>query len=359
MKLLVCHPGADWATADVHEGYVEAFKALGHEVGVYNLSVRLDRAENWLLYNWRRAGRPDPKPTPADTIYQASNDLVPAALRGNADWVVIITGAYLHPDALILLRRAGVKTALILTESPYEDALQRRVVPLADVVFTNERTSVAQLRAENPNVYYLPHAYDPAKHSTTPPEYEPLVPAHDVVFVGTGFQERLDVLSAVDWTGIDLGLYGTYELMGSRSKLRQYLRGGLLDNRAAAAFYRRAKIGLNLYRQSVKYSRRAERITDAESMNPRALELAACGVFTISDHRAEVEEVFGDLVPTFSDPAELERLIRDWLADAEGRQQAAHALPARVARSSYTDRATRVADFLDACGREIAETRSA
>lgn len=353
MRFLVCHPGADWATADVHDGYVSALTALGHEVGVYNLSLRMSRADSWLKYNWRKAGRPDPRPTAGDVVYNASEGILAPALRGQVDWVLVITGAYLHPDALVLLKRAGVRTALLLTESPYEDGHQMGVAPAVDVVFTNERTSVSRLRFVNPNVYYLPPAFDPAKHSPTPPAAEPRVLQHDVVFVGTGFAERLELLAEVDWTGIDLGLYGTYELMGSRSRLRRHLRGGVVNNAVTAALYRRAKVGLNLYRESTKYSKHAPRITGAESMNPRAVELAACGVFTLSGYRREADEVFGDLVPTFGSPKELGELTRYYLAHPEERRERAAALPAKVARSTYAHRAGQLARFLGDCGREL------
>ena len=345
MRLLIVHPGADWSVSDLFDGYAAAFRTLGHDVGVYNLSARIEVAHGWLHYCWRKAGRAETRPGPVETIYRASLDVVNAALIGDVDWVFVISGMYLHPDALIMLRRAGRRVALLLTESPYEDDRQIRVARLADVVFTNERTSVQGLRAVNPNVYYLPHAYDPRKHRPTA-ETDDDVPAHDVVFVGTGFQERLDILGAVDWAGIDLGLYGTYELMGSRSKLRQFVRGKVVSNEFAAALYRRAKIGLNLYRQSVHYHRDSPRITTAESVNPRALELAACGVFTISDYRPEVEEVFGGLVPTFTTPQQLQKLLSFWLADETGRQTLASGLPGRVARSAFYHRAKSISDLL-------------
>ena len=318
MRILIVHPGADWSVSDLFDGYYAAFRSLGHDVGVYNLSARIEVAHGWLQYCWRKAGRQEAKPGAVDTIYRASLDVVNSALIGDVDWVFVISGMYLHPDALIMLRRAGRRVALLLTESPYEDDRQIRVARLADVVFTNERTSVRSLAAVNPNVYYLPHAYDPKRHRPNV-QTDDDVPAHDVVFVGTGFQERLDVLGAIDWSGIDLGLYGTYELMGSRSKLRQYVRGKVVSNEYAAALYRRAKIGLNLYRQSIHYHRESPRITTAESVNPRALELAACAAFTISDARPEVAEVFGSLVPTFTTPEQLQKLLSFWLADETGR----------------------------------------
>lgn len=349
LKILAVHPGADWSTADVFDGYVSALKTIGHTVGVFNLHVRLGRAHEWLQFNWRRAGRPDPRPHQGDAVYLAGSDVVAAALRGDVDWVLAFTCSYLHPDLLIMLKRAGRRIALVLTESPYEDDVQAKVLPYADVAFTNERTSVEALRRANPNVVYLPASFDPERHHVPSAEEKAamtLVPKHDVVFVGTGFQERLDLLSAVDWTGIDLGLYGTYELLGSRSKLREYIRGGVVANGYTQALYSQAKIGLNLYRQSMSYARNAPRRATAESMNPRALELAACGVFTLSDRRPEAAEAFGDLVPTFDGPAELEGLVRQWLADDAGRSGIARQLPAKVARATFYRRAEHVAALL-------------
>lgn len=348
LKLLVVHPGADWSTADVFNGYADAFRSLGHTVGTFNLHVRIARAGEWLQWNWRKAGKPAERPNEADTLYLAGSDLIAASLRGDVDWVVVYTGAYLHPDLLVMLKRAGRRIAMILTESPHEDDAQERVIPLADVVWTNERASVNRLRRANPNVLYLPTSYDPLRHypGLTIADAQADVEQHDVVFVGTGFQERLDVLAAVDWNGIDLGLYGSYELMGSRSRLRQYVRQGPINNVLTAILYRRAKIGLNLYRRSISYGRAAIRLPPGESLNPRAVELAACGVFTISDRRAESAEVFGDLVPTFETPDELAALVRGWLADERARKANAGLLPARVATWTFRRRAEHIAAFL-------------
>jgi spore maturation protein CgeB len=168
------------------------------------------------------------------------------------------------------------------------------------------------------------------------------VPSHDVVFVGTCFQERIELLSSVDWTGIDLGLYGSWDELGSRSKLRKYVRGEETNNLLTAALYRKAKVGLNLYRQSKGFGRNAPRIESAESLNPRAYELAACGAFHISDYRAEVIEVFGDLVPTFTDTESLEQQIRFWLRPDAYRGPIAKQLPGAVKGQDWHSRARRV-----------------
>jgi len=346
MRLLLCSAGADFSTKDVENGYRAALKAQGHQIIEYNLSRRIDVSRQFLTMVWRKGMRKlgEPQPNDADAYYHASIGVLERALRFDVDWVIAVSAMYLHPDILIMLRRAGKRIAVLFTESPYEDEQQAKVAPLCDVVFTCERTS-----ARRYGWVYLPHAYDPAKHR--PLEPDPAIPAHDVVFVGTGFQERIELLSAVNWDGIDLGLYGTWMLMGSRSKLRKYLRGSPVNNEYAVGLYRRAKIGLNLYRTSKGFGYRAPRIMDAESLNPRALELAACGVFQISDYRQEVEEVFDDSVATFSTAQGLEDWMRHYLGEPALCSEMARAAAGSVAGHTFAARAQQVIGELERASR--------
>jgi spore maturation protein CgeB len=351
--MLLVHPGASISTADVYRGYRDALAAQGHELREYLLDARIDEAGAFLTRRYRKAGLP--KPSAKLIIGKACADIVGHALYHAVDWVVVFSAMYCDPDMLVMLRRAGVRTALVFSESPYDDEPQSRVAPVADVVFTNERASVPVLRRANPNTHYLPHACDPGRHRPGGAGEGAGTPGHDVVFVGTLFRERIELLSAVDWSGIDLGLYGSFTLLGSRSKLRRHIRGGYVDNATTAALYRRAKIGLNLYRTSCGFGRDAPRIAagQAESLNPRAYELAACGAFHLSDQRAEVEEIFNTphaLVPTFSNAGELGRLVRFYLNPAceSGRRDMARRLPARVAAHTYAARAEQLVSALRA-----------
>lgn len=343
MRILLVHPGASFSIQDVYTGIHDALATAGHELVIYQLDARINHSARFLKSAWRNARRVHPEiehPTGADVVYLAGQGILERALRHQVDWVLVVSGMYLMPDWLILLQRAGVRVGVMLTESPYDDERQARILPYVDVAWTNERSSVARLRAINPNVFYLRHAFDPARHY--PSEPDPSVAAHDVVFVGTAFEERVELLAGVDWDGIDLGLYGSFEILGSRHHLRRYLRAATIPNSQSVALYRRAKIGLNLYRTSMGFGRGAPRIQHAESLNPRALELAACGVFTLSDARAEVAETFGPLVPTFSTATELEDLIRFYLAHEPERRRLAAGLPGAVAGWTFAARAEQI-----------------
>ncbi len=76
---------------------------------------------------------------------------------------------------------------------------------------------------------------------------------------------------------------------------------------------------------------------DAESLNPRAYELAACGVLQVSDPRAELRERFHAAVPTYETAVELEQVVRYYLAHPEERAQAA-ALAQRLVQGETFDR---------------------
>ena len=347
MRLLLVHPGASWATADVALGLHDGLRYHGAQVVNFRLDQRIGFAHRTLHVMWRQkskaavaAGEPVlTKPTRADVLYQAGIGALEMALREKVDAVVIVSGMLLHPDVVIMMKRAHLRVVVLFTESPYD--LEKELVFAArvDGCWTNERTSVAAFRAVNPSAGYAPHGWHPERHTVTATEADTTAAAHDVVFVGTGFTERAKWFNAIDWTGIDLGLYGNWKGCGLSKKLQACLMGDCISNDQTAALYRRAKIGLNLYRQSKGWGKGAPSIAHAESLNPRAYELAACGVFHLSQHRAEVREVFGDLVPTFSTPTEAAALIRLWLADPAGRARVAEALPACVAEQSWRHRA--------------------
>jgi len=337
-KIMLVHPGATWSTADVWWGINQALERAGVEVIQVALDGRLEFAARFLNFLYRRHQGRLPLPTVNDMVYMASAGILERALRFMPDWVLIVAGENLHPDSYVLLRRAGMKVAIILTESPYQFEQEKILAERCNVVFTNERTAVASFKPYCERVHYWQHAIDGDRHLEASDITD--VPSHDVVFVGTGFIERVNLLRSIDWTDIDLGLYGEWSLLGSRNWLRRYVRDKLIANEKAVALYRNAKIGLNLHRTSAEYERDTEHISDAESMNPRCYELAAAGLFFITDWRAEIEDVFGDVVPTFKTPEEAEELIRYYLAHDVERQEIADQLPNLVQFETFDARIT-------------------
>jgi len=341
---LLVHPGASWATADVYFGLLHGLKFHDVDVVPYRLDQRFAASKAALYWLWRTKKKTEPnleRPNAADLSYHASIGALEMALRHHVDVVLVVSAMLLHPDVLIMMKEAGLRVVVLFTESPYDHKYEMRVAKIVDGGWTNERSVVQEFRKVNPRFGYLAHGWDPMVHRTDLP-LDDSVPAHDVVFVGTPFRERVRWFNSIDWTGINLGLYGGWHQARLNKQVKACVMGGPIDNAQAVLLYRRAKIGLNLYRTSQGWGPEAPAIAHAESINPRSYELAACGTFFISDSRAESTEVFGDAVPMFRSPVEAAALIRRWLADDAGRARMAAALPACVAEASWVHRATTV-----------------
>lgn len=313
MRLLVVHPGSSWATHDVHVGLVEALKESGVHVCEWRLDGRIERSHGFLHYLWRTQRRKDksqqwPKPTSGDVLYQASQGIVERAIERGCKDVLIISAMYMLPDRIALMKSAGLRVWLLCTESPYDLESELRIAALCDGVWTHERAVLDHFRAVNPKASYLPSAWRTGLH--TP---QNLPATCDVFFCGSLFEERIQFLSQIDWTGIDFHLYGE-PVTWAKKRLGPYLKGGIIPNALMRELSQQSRIVLNLFRTT-------HNAIVPESLNPRVYEMAASGVCMVSDYRPELVEKFGSSVPTFTTPEEASKVLRDLLAD-DGRRAA-------------------------------------
>lgn len=330
MKALVCHPGASWATHDVYKGAVEGLRAGGLHVVEWRLDGRIERWHAFLHYLWRKQRREQkgtawPKPSAADTLHMATTGLIERALEKHCTDLIVVSAMFLPPNKIELAKRAGLRVWLLCTESPYDMADELRLAGMVDGVWTHERAVLEAFRAVNPRVSYLPHAWRPGVHDQPA---SASTPSCDVLFCGSFFPERIAWFEAIDWTGIDLHLYGTTELIKPSSPLRAFCKGGLVPNEQLAGLARTAAITINFFRAPGTG-------VVAESCNPRIIEMAAAECCVITDHRPEVVEMFGEAVPTFTTPAEAEALIRGLLADPLRRRACASQARASVAGANW------------------------
>ena len=323
MRILFVWPGAEFSVWDVGRGLRNALAAAGHDVRDYYLTRRM-------VYHGHamEAGGVAPsKENVAHIAKQASETVVVEALYHDADLVVLCCGLNFHPLGLRLLEQVRIPMAIVLTESPYEDADQAEFVAHAPsaTVCTNDAGSAARH-----GWTYLPAAFDPAIHRPVGPDP---AEACDVLMIGTGWAERQRLFEAVDWTGIRPRFIGTWPYMADGSPVRCYTEEMCVPNEQAPRYYASAKIVLNLHRAH----------PDAVSLNPRAYEAAACGAFVLSDARAEGATVFGDAFATFDGTAaDLERQIRAWLSRDEARQARAERQQAAVQGQTFDARAARL-----------------
>ena len=256
------------------------------------------------------------------------------------DLVVVISGFYVHPWTWDILKFRPHKTAVIFTESPYEDDRQLTLVEKAapDVVVLNDPINIGKFRAAHDKVIYLPHCYDPDIHypSTQPPDT-------DFVFVGTGYQDRIELLDAVNWDGLTVKLAGNWNT--EHTQLSPFLvnpPAECIDNRDAADLYRRAKVSMNRYRREAN---RPE-LRDGYAVGPREVELAACQTFFLRDDREESNVLF-PMLPTFTTADELEEMIRWWAAHDRARNKAAVRARQQIINRTFDQNTRRLLQLVD------------
>lgn len=324
MKILYVQSVAEISTWDVSRGYRSALERQGHEVRDYVMKARFD-------YH-RKALPPEVCNDTQVLSRQACENIVVEALYCEAELVVIVSGLNIHPIALWLLGQVGIPACVILTESPYDDESQAQWADLSHVggkvdltVFTNDRYS-----SITNGWPLLAPAFDPAIHRPVPVVESDVC---DVVLVGTGWGERQAFLEAVNWADIDLRLYGVWPNITVESPLHRFYSPMVVDNAKIAEVYCSSRICLNFHRRSAV----------AMTTGPRVYELAACGAFQLSDARPDLVTMFGDSVPTFDSPEQLEKLIHHYLANPEERELLASRALTAVQGNTFD---TRAADLI-------------
>ena len=342
MRVYVVHPGANFSTADVYAGAVAGLRALD---GVDVYEGRLDTIMEW--YESALAAGITQGAFKAEAVKGinaqrwASAHITQHILQVWPDLVIVISGHNYHTQDVRDLRKVGLRVACVLTEAPYIIDAEMQLALSYDAVTTNERRCVDLLRRVNPRSHYLPHAFHPQVHTPhVPPDP---AKACDVVFIGSLFEERRALLDGVDWSGIRLTKRG-YHLDGQTPDV--------VPNLEAADYYRSAAISLNHHRTTTSPgSGQHIGMGEAESLGPRAYEIAACGGFQLmDDSRPERFDVFGDCAPTYraGDAADLERQVRSWLARPDERARVAQAMCAAVQPHAWTHRARQLLEVL--CG---------
>ena len=339
MRVLMVEPGPQFSVQDVHAGWVKGLRNQGCEVVDFNLAHRLTF---YASAHFKRGSRWRPALNNEQAIAMAAKGVESVAFEVWPD-VVVFTSAFFIPRFLLdLLAKRGMKTVIVMTESPYEDETQIRKAPHADVVLLNDPTNLEWFQRANPNSHYMPHAFDPDVHYRRPanPKY-----ASDFCFVGTGFPSRVEFFEQVDWSGIDVALAGNWLATKPDSPLRPFVVHPIdhcLDNTEAVDLYSNCKVSANLYR------REAERdgLEAGWAMGPREVELAATGTFFARDKRPEGDALF-PMLPTFTSPAELGDIVRWAIAHPDERQAAAQAAQAAVADRTFDHNAKRLLSIVE------------
>ena len=308
MRCLVVHPGPNFSVADVFKGWILGLQAQGVDTGAFNLDARLN------FFGAAAIEQTDGDYQPAFSGDHAAEIAIEGLFAElykyhPVDVVLIVSGFYVPPVVMKMIRDHGTKVVLLHTESPYEDDTQIARSEHADLVLINDPTNLDKFREVNPNTHYQWHCFEPRLHY---PGKADEAHRSQFAFVGTGFKSRIDFLEQVNWQGIDIALGGHWAELDKDSRLRGYLAhdiGQCCANEDTVKLYQGTQISANIYR---KESER-EGLEVGWAMGPREVELAAIGTPFLRDPRPEGNELF-PFLPTFTTPDQFEGLLRWHLA---------------------------------------------
>ena len=287
-RILLVAGSANFSTRDVWDGYRVGLELAGCEVVPYPTFAHL-------------------KILSADAVCR---DLIGTAVDEAAgiDAAVFIDGLYFRGRRSRVpasIRRAGVPTALVATDDPYDP------IPNAESLYSLRLTNDAGTAGDG--AVYLPTAAGFVPEASPQPER-----AYAVSFIGTVFPERLPyLLAAAEWC--------------ERSRRRMLVAGKLIDTAADPfagfaltetrlrtidgpekwAIYAQSDLTLNVFRRD------PETGPPAVSPSPRVFEVAAFGhaALLTGPSRTEMSETFGDAVYGFETPDDLPAAIEAALSD--------------------------------------------
>jgi spore maturation protein CgeB len=245
------------------------------------------------------------------------------------DLVLAIAQAPLTLAVLEHLRKKKFLTAMWFVENYRHLTYWQQLAAGYDYWFVIQQAECQEAfkRAGARDVGYLPMAADPAVHRPLAlTDAERAEYGADLSFVGAGYPNRRALLPrwlSKDWS---FKLWGN-EWEGAADLVPVLQRrGARIDTEACMKVFNASAINLNLH------SCGGDALDpQADFVNPRTFELAACGAFQLTDERALLPDLFTDEeIVRFRRTEDVPALIRMWLDDPSGRRTIAEAARQRV-----------------------------
>jgi hypothetical protein len=330
MRALVVNPGPNFSVADVARGWARGLADLGVQVRTFELDKLLD----YFAYAYTdRNGEIVKAHTETEAIQLAAGQIKAACYDWWPDLVIVVSGFFMYPQLVDIMRDRHRHVVLLCTESPYEDEAQLQKAAWYDGVVLNDPTNLdAFAEVCDGPALYAPHAYDAAVHYRAPAKHHA-----DVSWIGTCYPSRAAFLEQVDWSGLDVSFGGNFkDAPESLLRFVGHEPEECVDNDVTAEVYRGSLASFNIYRAET--NGQLSDSADGYSMGPREVEMARCGLWFARQSRPESDEVF-PMLPTFSDPQELGDQLRWAIANPEARMMAVERAFAAVEDRTFPNNA--------------------
>lgn len=342
---------------DYRQGWKAGFEAIGCEVQIFDISV-LRRIGSGSSSPYRSRTMPGTAKQIAEPICKWKPHLV---------WCHHGRGAS-NEEFLTRLRRDGIRTAAYLCDEPYETGETARYSPRFQFVFTMDPWTIdvhRRSRKDRTNVFYLPPGVD-TNHFVRRPYSNRKTSAF---FLGNAtLVPRPEWLKPIERLvdGADIRFFKT---VGKRDPKWVNVKDHpehYSDCIVGLNVHRDPKITLECFKKRVLGRQRSMAVPEgitlcsqmpakegtgfwndgnlpAAHVNPRFLEMAACGTCVVSDdHRTELARLF-PMAPRASDPSHFVELVLHFLKNPEQAEKIGAACSYLISRRhSYAHRAAEV-----------------
>jgi len=276
-----------------------------------------------------------------DNVYACSLESAAELARTKHPDLILVFGSCMPSASYYLdLKETaldlGACIAFWLHDDPYEFDYSQKIIPLADIIFSNDRWSTVHYA--HPNVHHLPLAADPDAHFRN----ISLNKSRDVFFCGVGFKNRIQLLR--DCSNI-LNLFNTEILGAEWPDDLNFACNRRVPNSELPDLHSTSLVTLNMGRRLDLGNERFK--LDASTPGPRTFEAAAAGTvqcmfvegFEIDDYYSESH---GEIL-LFDSPTELRHHIEMVRDDANLAMSIATAAQQRTSREhTYRNRAEKI-----------------
>ena len=294
------------------------------------------------VFDWWSAGAPFQNRAMAKrplwpAVARRANRALQSAAR-EYDAVLVVKGLLIDAATVAAMRAGGRRSVVCFNpDHPWKPApacyspVAIGAMPEYDVYLTWTPALKSRLYAAGcRRVSVLRFAWDPALHPFLPDVAE----SHDVAFVGNWSEHRQRWIEALG--DVSVTLYGrewAKRLRGRRSPNIAVTTQAPLGD-AYAREIRSAKVALNLHDP-----------WNCPGINMRTFEIPGVGGVMLSTWTGDVDELFGDAVPTFRTQSDLRDQIELLLADARMRDSVRTRSHEIVENHTFSERAQALVDL--------------
>ncbi len=325
MRILVVNPiyGGSLPTAKF---CVTALENLGHEAA----SVNCDHFADSFFSVDKVTRNKDNKEVLSNLFMRFMGEVIIAkTVDFQPDLILALAQAPMTGETLSRLKTLGIPIAFWFVEDFRALTYWKDIAAQYDYIFALQKDDFFdELKARDiKNHYYLPQACLSAlhkQHDLSVVERE--IYASDLSFMGAAYYNR--VQSFPQLLDFDFKIWGSGWEVNSILGPCLQKNSERVSSEECVKIYNGAKVNLNLHSSSFHESVNP----NGDFVNPRTLEIAACGAFQLVDKREELDDMFrvGEELIDFDSMEDLKEKISYYLSHEDERKTIAAKGQARV-----------------------------